>query len=322
MSRYRTHLVLLAAILASLGVSLNAEAIDSYYLDVLLQVGINVILAVSLNLINGHTGQFSLGHAAFMALGAYGAAIVTLQTGGHLIPGSGAVSGGLSFLLALLAGGLCAAILGWLVGVPSLRLRGDYLAIVTLGFNEIVRVVLTNTSGDSIFGGALGLKGIPAHTTFFWVFAIAAVSVYVVGSLVNSTYGRGFLAVRDDEVAGEAMGINTVRYKVFAFVIGAFFAGLAGGLYAHLRTTISPEGFGFLKSVDIVVMVILGGMGNTAGVVLAAIVLTILNEYLRSFEEFRMIIFSLLLILMMILRPQGLLGPDIFRRRTRRTKTA
>jgi branched-chain amino acid transport system permease protein len=202
-----------------------------------------------------------------------------------------------------------------MVGTPSLRLRGDYLAIVTLGFNEIIRVVLQNTKGDGIFGGALGLKGIPPYTTVFWVFSIAAITIYVVSAMVNSTYGRGFLAVRDDEIAAESMGINTVRYKVVAFVTGAFFAGLAGGLYAHFRNTIAPEGFNFLKSVDIVVMVILGGMGSTVGVVLAAIVLTVLNEYLRDFEQYRMIIFSLLLIVMMILRPQGLLPASLFQRR-------
>ncbi len=315
--KYGTHLFLLAALVVSLLVSLVSDQIDDYYMDIMLNVGINVILAVSLNLVNGHTGQFSLGHAAFMAVGAYGSAVLTLQAGHAMATamGGGAVGHGVVFVLALLVGGLFAALLGWMVGVPSLRLRGDYLAIVTLGFNEIVRVVFTNTSGDGPFGGPLGLKGIEPYTNFFWVFAIAAISVYVVGSMVNSTYGRGFLAVRDDEVAGESMGINTVRYKVTAFVIGAFFAGLAGGLYAHFRTTISAEGFGFLKSVDVVVMVILGGMGSTLGVVVAAVVLTVLNEYLRDMEQYRMIVFSLILIVMMIVRPQGLLPNVVLERR-------
>jgi branched-chain amino acid transport system permease protein len=310
MKHYRAQLFLLAALAVSLGVSLFSERVDEYYLDILLNVGINVILAVSLNLVNGHTGQFSLGHAAFMAVGAYGSAIVTLEMGQSLLRvfgGAGWVAESLTFLIALTVGGLCAALLGWLVGMPSLRLRGDYLAIVTLGFNEIVRVVLTNTSVDGPFGGALGLKGIDPYTNFFWVFGIAAVAIYGIGTLVNSTYGRGFLAVRDDEIAAGAMGVNTVRYKVIAFVIGAFFAGLAGGLFAHLKTTIAPEGFNFLKSVDVVVMVILGGMGSTTGVVIAAVALTILNEYLRDFEQYRMIVFALILIIMMIVRPQGLL---------------
>lgn len=310
MKRYSAQIALILTAMIGLGISMLSGSLDAYYLDIALNVGINIILAVSLNLVNGHTGQFSLGHAAFMSLGAYGAAVFTLEASGKLVPmlgGPGAFATGAAFLIALLVGGICAAICGWLVGMPSLRLRGDYLAIVTLGFNEIVRVILQNTHGDGPLGGPLGLRGIPAHTTFFWVFLIAAVCVYAVTSMVNSTYGRGFLAVRDDELAAGSMGINTVRYKVTAFVTGAFFAGLAGGLYAHLRTTISPEGFNFLKSFDIVVIVILGGMGSTAGVVVAAILLTVLNEFLRDAEQYRMIVFSLLLIVMMIVRPQGLI---------------
>ncbi|MBX7206966.1 MAG: branched-chain amino acid ABC transporter permease [Verrucomicrobiaceae bacterium] len=318
MKNYKSQIALIAALAVSMGVSMCSDSLDAYALDVMLNVGINIILAVSLNLVNGFTGQFSLGHAAFMAVGAYGASIVTLEMGGPLVRvfgGPGWFADSLTFLIALTVGGVCAAVAGWLVGVPSLRLRGDYLAIVTLGFNEIIRVVLQNTSGDGPFGGALGLKGIEPFTSFFWVFAIAAVAIYVIAALVNSTYGRGFLAVRDDEIAAESMGVNTVRYKVIAFVIGSFFAGLAGGLYAHLRTTISPEGFNFLKSVDVVVMVILGGMGSTVGVVLAAVILTVLNEFLRDFEQYRMIVFSLLLIVMMIMRPQGLLPAEFFARR-------
>ncbi len=317
MKHYKSQIALIASLAVCMGVSLSSGFIDDYYLDILLNVGINVILAVSLNLVNGHTGQFSLGHAAFMAVGAYGSAIVTLEMGDamlRILGGGGWFAEGLTFLVALLVGGCAAALCGWIVGVPSLRLRGDYLAIVTLGFNEIIRVILQNTSGDGAFGGALGLKGIEPYTNFFWVFAIAAISIYVIGTLVNSSYGRGFIAVRDDEIAAESMGVNTVRYKVIAFVMGAFFAGLAGGLYAHLRTTISPEGFGFLKSVDVVVMVILGGMGSTLGVILAAVILTILNEFLRDFEQYRMIVFALLLIVMMIVRPQGLLPAGLFQK--------
>lgn len=322
MKHYSAQIALLVAIAVSLGVSLMSGQIDAYYMDIALNVGINIILAVSLNLVNGHTGQFSLGHAAFMSVGAYGASIFTLEASGKLIPllgGPGALATGVAFLIALVIGGLFAAICGWLVGMPSLRLRGDYLAIVTLGFNEIVRVVLQNTSGNGVFGGPLGLRGIPSLTTFFWVFAVAAVCIYVVASMVNSTYGRGFLAVRDDEVAAGSMGINTTRYKVTAFVTGAFFAGLSGGLYAHLRTTISPEGFNFLKSFDIVVIVILGGMGSTAGVVVAAIVLTVMNEFLRDAEQYRMIVFSLLLIVMMIARPQGLIPSMPFLNRRKKS---
>jgi branched-chain amino acid transport system permease protein len=209
----------------------------------------------------------------------------------------------LFFLAVLITGGLVAALAGLVVGVPSLRLRGDYLAIVTLGFGEIIRVVYQNSPA---FGAATGLTGIPGFTNLFWAWALAAVTTFVVATLVNSTYGRGFIAVHDDEVAASAMGLNPVRYKVTAFVIGAFFAGVAGGLYAHHKSFISPTGFDFMKSIDIVVMVILGGMGRTAGVIAAAIALTVLPELLRGLADYRMIIYSLLIIGLMMARPQGL----------------
>jgi branched-chain amino acid transport system permease protein len=290
---------LLVAIIAAAVVSAFSAYFNRYYLGIAIDVGINIILAVSLNLINGHTGQFSLGHAGFMAVGAYTAAKITIGLS-HAVPPQLMP---LVFVVALVAGGLLAALAGLAVGVPTLRLRGDYLAIVTLGFGEIIRVILQNM--DSV-GAASGLKGIPEYTNFFWAWALAAVTVYVVTSIVNSTYGRGFIAVHDDEVAASAMGINPVRYKVTAFVIGAFFAGIAGGLYAHHKQFLSPTGFDFLKSIDIVMMVIIGGMGRTAGVIVAAILLTLLPEFLRGFAEYRMIIYALLIIVLMILRPQGL----------------
>jgi branched-chain amino acid transport system permease protein len=203
----------------------------------------------------------------------------------------------------LLLGGLTAALTGLAVGVPTLRLRGDYLAIVTLGFGEIIRVFFQTTE---TFGAATGLTGIPNWTNFAWAWSLAAVTVFVVGCLVNSTYGRGFIAVHDDEVAAGAMGVNPVRYKVTAFVIGAFFAGVAGGLYAHHKRFLSPTGFDFMKSIDIVVMVILGGMGRTTGVIVAAVLLTVLPEALRGFADYRMILYSLMIVVLMILRPQGL----------------
>lgn len=288
----------------------------AYHYDILLGIGISVILAVGLNLVNGYTGQFSLGHAGFMAVGAYTSSWLTLSYGYAL--GASAFSTTTAFVFALVAGGLGAAIAGFVVGVPSLRLRGDYLAIVTLGFNEIIKGVIQNAEP---LGAQRGLGGMVQHTNFFWTFAFAALTVYVVVSLVNSTYGRGFLAVRDDEIAAEAMGINTTKYKVIAFVLGAFFAGIAGGLYAHFKQFVHPEGFNFLRSFDIVVMVILGGMGSTAGVCIAAVLLTILPEWLRSVARYewlpdwlqrvaenRMILYSLLLIILMLTRPQGLFG--------------
>jgi len=290
---------LLAAIFVAAVVSFFSAQFNRYYLGIAIDVGINVILAVSLNLINGHTGQFSLGHAGFMAVGGYTAASITLALS-QKFP---AAATPVLFVGALLAGGLTAALAGLAVGVPTLRLRGDYLAIVTLGFGEIIRVIFENM--DCV-GAASGLKGIPNYTNFFWAWSLAAVTVFVVTCLVNSTYGRGFIAVHDDEVAASAMGINPTKYKVTAFVVGAFFAGIAGGLYAHHKQFLSPTGFDFMKSIDIVVMVILGGMGRTTGVIIAAILLTLLPEFLRGFAEYRMIIYALLIIVLMIARPQGL----------------
>ncbi|MDB6018128.1 MAG: inner-rane translocator [Pedosphaera sp.] len=302
----RSQVVLIAALVVSLVVTLFSNQIDPYYLLVIVNVGINVILAVSLNLINGYTGQFSLGHAGFMAVGAYTSAAITLFFGPKFfgaVGSSGTATIWVLFLFALVAGGLVAAFAGLIVGIPSLRLKGDYLAIVTLGFGEIIRVILRNFES---LGGALGLNGIPSYTNFFWTYGFAALTIYVVVSMVHSTYGRGFLAVHDDEVAAEAMGINTTRYKIVAFVVGAFFAGIAGGIYAHSVRSIDPRGFDFIKSIEIVVMVILGGMGNTIGVILAAILLTLLPEFLRPIAEYRMMLYSLLLIVLMLTRPEGL----------------
>ncbi len=308
----------LLALLAALGLAAVSGrftgAIDPYILDVMTTIGINIVLAVSLNLVNGYTGQFSLGHAGFMSVGAYLSASVTLHLGPKFFGETAdpsAFASGLLFFSALLTGGLAAALAGFLVGVPSLRLKGDYLALVTLGFGEIIRVIFQNIEP---LGGALGLFGIPNYTTLGWVLGALAVTIYVVLALVHSTYGRGFLAVRDDEIASSAIGLNPTRYKTTAFVIAAFFAGIAGGLYGHFRQTITPTGFDFTKSIEIVVMVILGGMGNTLGVVLAAILLTVLPEVLRPIAEYRMIIYSLLLIILMLVRPQGLFN---FKKRAR-----
>lgn len=294
---------LLLFVLFALGCSWFQESMNPYYYDILITIGINMILGVSLNLVNGYTGQFSLGHAGFMAVGAYLSAMLSVFLGWN-------------FVLALVLGGVGAALTGLAVGVPSLRLKGDYLAIVTLGFGEIIRVVLQNTEA---MGGSRGFSIPTRPTGLFGTYVAAALTVYVVVLLVHSTYGRGFLTVRDDEIAAEAMGINTTKYKVIAFVVGAFFAGVAGGLYAHFKQFIHPEGFGFLRSVDIVVIVILGGMGNTPGVMIAAVLLTILPEGLRALGEWsllpealrpmvqnRMILYSLLLIGLMLTRPQGL----------------
>jgi branched-chain amino acid transport system permease protein len=301
-----------------------------FAVKLLMDIGINVILAVSLNLVNGFTGQFSIGHAGFMAVGGYVAGAITYY-GSYMLWGSPAVqfgwfsAGDMLFVGGCLAGAAVAALAGYVVGLPSLRLRGDYLAIVTLGFGEILRVMLQRT-GDVIttadgvkkasaavvvtsLGGSLGFSGLPYYTDLFWVYLFVTITVVVALHLKYSSYGRAFLSIRENEIAAEAVGINTTQLKVRAFVLAAAFAGIAGGLFAHeVGTSLNPRELGFQKSFDIVIMVVLGGMGSVSGAILAAIVLTLLPEALRGFSEFRMPIYALALILMMILRPQGILG--------------
>lgn len=303
-------LVLTLAVLAAVGAVLP-RLMNDYYFRIVMLCGINVILAVSLNLINGFTGQFSIGHAGFLAVGAYTAAMLSLHGGAGAVAALEAsgvpsfVAQGGALLVAILAGGCAAAIAGYLVGLPSLRLRGDYLAIVTLGFGEIIRVLLTNI--DAV-GASRGLPGIPQWTSFFWV-ALGAVAVIVLSHhLARSTHGRALFAIRDDEVAAEALGVPTSSYKVMAFVLGSFFAGVAGGLYAHYDSYLNPSSFTFIRSIEVIAMVVLGGMGSVSGSVLAAIVLTVLPEILRPVKDYRMVIYSLMLIVLMITRPEGLLG--------------
>jgi len=285
--------------------------VNPYIMQVIVLCGINIILAVSLNLINGFTGQFSIGHAGFMALGAYGSAMFTLQVGQawqQRLMTAGLpepLAAAPALLTALLIGGLIAAVAGYLVGLPSLRLRGDYLAIVTLGFGEIIRVLILNID---VVGGARGLPGIPAWVNLFWI-GLGVVGVVLVSRhLAGSTHGRALFAIRDDEVAAEALGVDTTRYKVIAFVIGAFFAGIAGGLFAHFLGYLNPSTFSFIKSIEVIAMVVLGGLGSISGAILAAIVLTLLPEVLRPVKDYRMVIYALMLIVLMITRPQGLMG--------------
>ena len=285
--------------------------IGPYYAQILIFIGINIILAVSLNLVLGFAGQFSIGHAGFMALGGYTAAALSFYVLAPALAagiGAGALSGifaNAALAVALLVGGIAAAIAGLLVGIPTLRLRGDYLAIATLGMGEIIRVVILNTD---FVGGARGFTDIPRWTTFTWVFLVAGLCVVVVRNLVASTPGRSLIALREDEDAAAAMGINTTRYKVFAFVLGAFFAGIAGGLQAHYMQYLHTNSFTFLRSIEIIVFVVLGGGGSITGSIIAATVLTILPEFLRVAQSWRMVLYSALLIVMMLTRPQGLMG--------------
>jgi len=312
--RFHKSAIALALVIGlSFLASLFESRLNPYYFQILIYIGINIILASSLNLINGFAGQFSLGHAGFMAVGAYTSAVMTTEL--H-VAGNAFLNAPI-YALALLSGGIVAAIFGLVVGIPSLRLKGDYLAITTLGFGEIIRVIVQNLD---FLGGARGFTGIPKLANFFWVFSIVAILIFLISNLVNSTYGKTFLAVRDDEIAAEAVGISSTRVKVVAFVTGAFFAGMAGALYANFVTYINPAQFSFLKSFEIVVMVIIGGMGSILGVILSAILLTILPEMLRTVAQYRMVIYSLLLIVIMITRPRGLFVRPRFGRRDVATK--
>jgi len=288
---------------------------------VLVSIAVNVILAVSLNVVNGLTGQFSIGHAAFMAVGAYTAALITTGVQDLQILGLPAgASDQVIFLGALVAGMATASLAGLLVGIPSLRLRGDYLAIVTLGFGEIIRVVIENTR---VLGQATGISGLPAYTNVVWAGMGVVATVVMARRLLLSTQGRALLAIREDEVAAEAMGVDTVGWKVRAFVISAAFAGLAGALLVHKIQLVTPRMFTFVKSMEVVVMVVLGGMGSITGSIVAATVLTVALEWLRGLDQYRMVIFSMLLIVLMLTRPTGIFGtreiwdalPRLFRRR-------
>lgn len=328
----RTILLLIAIVAVLLGLNyLDTRFANSYVETIILLSGIYIILAVSLNLVNGYTGQFSLGHAGFFGIGAYiGTAVSVFGEVGifkHWFDSSGDTSwlhGGIILVLAMLAGGVVAAIAGWIVGLPSLKLRGDYLAIVTLGFNQIIVVLLNNWN---TMGGPRGFNGldradgfvlIPGLTSFFWVFLIAAIVIIVSINIRKSVHGLAFFSIREDEVAAEAMGVPTTRYKVIAFVLGAFFAGIAGVLFAHMERYIKPDQFNFIVSINIVIMVVLGGMGSVTGTAVGAILLTALPEYLRNVspavDEYRLVIFALLLIVLMLLRPQGIFGHDEFGR--------
>ncbi|BAU29859.1 amino acid/amide ABC transporter membrane protein 2 (HAAT family) [Aneurinibacillus soli] len=266
-------------------------ALNDFYQNMLITIVINIILAVSLHLIIGITGQFSIGHAGFLAVGAYASAIATMNFN---VP----------FIAALPIGGIAAAIAGLIIGIPSLRLRGDYLAIATLGFGEIVRIVMLNID---YVGGASGMM-VNSMTDWTTATACLIITLVVIVNFTNSTHGRACISIRENEIAADAMGINTTYYKVAAFAIGAFFAGIAGGLYAHNFYIIQPSTFGFLKSFDILIFVVLGGLGSMSGAVIAAVLLTIVSTLLQDYPETRMIIYSLVLIIMMIYRPQGLLG--------------
>lgn len=272
--------------------ALISQYIDPYYLRILILIGINIILALGLNIITGVTGQLSMGHAGFMSLGAYTSAILSMQFG-------------LPFWFSLLAGASLAAIFGVLIGIPTLRLEGDYLAMVTIGFAEIIRVIFLNFEPG---GKAVGLAGIPQHTSFILVLVLVLAAVLLNARILKSRIGRAWYAIRENEIAAEACGVDTTRLKVLAFTVGSFLGGLGGGLYAHYMFFIRPQDFGFMKSIEILNMVVLGGMGSIPGTVLGATLLTLAPEMLRIVAEYRLLFYGALLVILMIFRPNGLLG--------------
>ena len=322
--------------LASVGVILVLlfvfnKTFDSYLLRILNLCGVYIILGLSMNLINGFTGLFSLGHAGFMAVGAYTASLLTMSpvlknTVFYAVPiNPFLLKLNAPFPLALLIGGFMAALVAALIGAPVLRLKDDYLAIATLGFSEIIRVVFTNT--QTITNGALGLKGITRYTNTAWSWGIALVTILFIKRLIDGSYGKAMLAIREDEIAAEAMGINLFKHKIFSFVIGAFFAGIGGGLLAHMIGTIDPLMFRFILTFNILLIVVLGGIGSITGTIISACVVTVMMEVLRFLEGtmnlgfmtiegipgMRMVVFSFLLMIVILWYPKGLMGTNEFK---------
>lgn len=291
-------IALTAVVFTVVTVLINAGLLGSYYQITLYNICINIILAVSLNLIIGICGQFSLGHAGFMCIGAYSAAIMVKS-----MPNMG------GFAIGIVIGLIISAIAALIVSIPTLRLRGDYLAIATLGFSEIIRIVVLNME---ITNGAAGITGIPQLTSWPLLFIVMMLSIMIVTNFGRSRQGRACISIREDEIASEAMGVNTTKYKTLAFVIGAMLASVAGALYACNFFVIQPDLFNFNKSIDILVMVVFGGMGSITGSLIAAIFIGILNTVLQSFSSIRMIIYGLALVGIMIFRPGGLLGTKEF----------
>jgi branched-chain amino acid transport system permease protein len=328
----KNNLVLTASavVLALAFIFLANTVFSSFSLRIFNLCGIYIILALSLNLINGFTGLFSLGHAGFMAIGAYASALLTMSPAqkemnfflAPIVPVLANVQ--LPFIPALVIAGATAALAGFLIGTPVLRLRDDYLAIATLGFSEIIRVVLTNL--QSVTNGALGLKGLPKYSTTWMVWALVLLSIVFMAALINSAFGRACKAVRDNEIAAQAMGINAARVKIVSFTLSSFIAGVGGALLGHFMNTIDPKMFTFSLTYNIVLIVVLGGNGSISGSVIAAIVVTISMEFLRFLDGplnllfirtqglpgLRMVVFSLLLLVVVIYRQQGLMGKKEF----------
>lgn len=311
-ARYGMNAALVILLWVIISVLLSTGVLTNYWRGIMITIGINIILATSLNIACGYLGQLPLGHAGFMAVGAYSAGIFMKATPAYDLLRAGNNAAVVPYILvAILLSAVVAGIFGILIGIPALRLKGDYLAIITLGFGEIIRVVLTNI--DSVLGfkftnGAAGLARIPKYTSFNLMFIVTVISLFLIHVFMKSRHGRAVLSIRDNEIAAESVGINTTFYKTVAFVFSAMLAGVAGCLYAGYLGSLYPSTFKFMKSIEILVMVVLGGMGSMLGSVISAIVLTALPELLRAFSDYRMVVYSLALVLMMIFRPKGLMG--------------
>jgi branched-chain amino acid transport system permease protein len=316
---YIMNLIAILLLFILLKYFISNGVLSRYYVGIIIFICINIVLATSLNLATGFLGQLALGHAGFMAIGAYVSAIVAIALKGSAFQASvvtlsnsiglPSLANTIMLIISLILAGIFAGIIGILIGIPALRLKGDYLGIITLGFGEVIRVFINNIK---MTGGAQGLTGIPRISNIDNVFWITVIVVTVLYTLTNSRHGRAIISIREDEIAAEAVGIQTTRYKVMGFAIAAFFAGIGGGMYAHYIAFLDPNTFNFMRSVEILVIVVLGGMGSLTGSVLAAIVLTIMPEALRDFANYRLLIYSGLLVIMMIFRPQGIFGTHEF----------
>lgn len=287
-------ILLVLGVYALVYVLIEIDVINAYYQITLVKVGITLIGALGLNMILGISGQFSLGHAGFMAIGAYSVAIVTL-----------AYPSLLGWVVGLLIGIVITTIVGLFIAIPTLRLRGDYLAIATLGTGEIIRIVLLNLK---ITNGAAGLSSIPKFTDWTLLYVFIVIALLFMAHIKYSRFGRAALSVKDDEIAAEAMGIQVTKIKVMIFIFGAIFASIAGALYASFFYVIKPEAFGISKSIEFLMVVVLGGMGSISGTIAAAVVMELLTTLLQTLAQVRMIVYALVLIVLMIYRPQGLLG--------------
>ena len=299
---YIINTVVLVALLVLGNMLFAGGALNRAIKSVILQCGVYSIMAVSLNICTGYLGQLPLGHAGFMAVGAYAGALFWKAVPGLPTP--------VAIVCGILIAGLAAALFGVIIGIPALRLKGDYLAIITLGFGEIIRIAIINL--PDITGGTPGLLNVPKYTNFTVTFLCLVVCCFVVHNLMHSRHGRAILAIRDNEIAADCCGINLTAYKVFAFALSAFFAGVAGAVYAGLQGSLFPKSFDFMASINVLVMVVLGGMGSMTGSIIAATVLTALPLIMQSFNSYRMVIYSLLLIVVMIFKPSGLMGHKDF----------